>query len=211
MSEKQYDAIVIGAGVIGCAIAFELARKGYKTVNIDRQPDAGHGSTSNSCAIVRAHYSTWDGVAMAYEGFFYWKDWERYLGVEDERGFARYMNTGTILLKTKGHDHQKVLDLYRELGVEHEVWDLDTLKERMPIYAQDSYYPPKLPDDPHFFDEPTDVLEGAIYTPGSGYVNDPQLATHNLRRAAEHHGSEFMFNSEIVEVRRDAERVQGVT
>ena len=55
---QKYDAIIIGAGVIGCPIAYELAKKGYKTLNVDARPDAGQGSTAGSCAIVRAHYST---------------------------------------------------------------------------------------------------------------------------------------------------------
>ena len=76
---KQADAIIIGAGVIGAATAFELTKRGYKTLNIDKLPASGYGPTSNSCAIVRAHYSSREGVAMAYEGFFYWQDWERYL------------------------------------------------------------------------------------------------------------------------------------
>lgn len=54
MNEK-YDAIIIGAGVIGCATAFELAKRGYRTLNVDKQPAAGYGSTVNSCAIVRAY------------------------------------------------------------------------------------------------------------------------------------------------------------
>ena len=59
---KNYDAIVIGAGIIGCCVAFELAKKGYKTLNVDKLPEAGSGSTSNSCAVIRLHYSTPDGV-----------------------------------------------------------------------------------------------------------------------------------------------------
>ena len=37
-------------------------------------------------------------------------------------------------------------------------------------------------------------------TPGSGYVNDPQLATHNLQRAAEAHGARFLFRAEVVRI-----------
>ena len=33
--------------------------------NVDKLPEAGYGSTSNSCAIIRLHYSTPAGVAMA--------------------------------------------------------------------------------------------------------------------------------------------------
>ena len=73
---KKYDAIIIGAGIIGACIAFELSKKGYKTLNVDKLEAAGYGSTSNSCAVIRLHYSTPDGVAMAREGFFYWLEWE---------------------------------------------------------------------------------------------------------------------------------------
>src|SRR3954453_9045663 len=127
---KRADAIIIGAGVIGAAIAFELSKRGYKTLNIDKLPASGYGPTSNSCAIVRAHYSSREGVAMAYEGFFYWKDWENYLVVVDDQGTAKNMNCGTVRVKTAtGHD-EKVLSHYRDLGVEHEEWDVRTLKER---------------------------------------------------------------------------------
>src|SRR5919202_1398998 len=171
MSRKA-DAVIIGAGVIGANIAYELARKGYKTLNIDKLPAAGYGPTSASCAIVRAHYSSWDGVAMAYEGFFYWKDWEDYLGVRDESGLARYMNCGTLLLESATGHHEKVLKHYRDVGVEYEEWSTDQLRERMPIFDTHAFYPPKRPEDPHFWDQSDEQLPGAIYTPGSGYVND---------------------------------------
>ncbi|MFV1991363.1 MAG: FAD-dependent oxidoreductase, partial [Acidimicrobiales bacterium] len=95
---ERYDAIIIGTGIIGAATAFELAKLGYTTLNIDKLPAAGYGSTSNTCAIVRASYSTWDGVAMAYEGFSYWNDWENYIGVPDESGLAKYIACGTLQL-----------------------------------------------------------------------------------------------------------------
>ena len=83
---ERYDAVIIGAGVIGAATAFELAKLGYKTLSVDKLPAAGYGPTSNSCAVIRMHYSTCDGIIFAYEGYFYWRDWADYLGVTDERG-----------------------------------------------------------------------------------------------------------------------------
>ncbi len=62
---KRYDAIIIGAGIIGGCTGFELAKRGYRTLNVDRLHGAGYGSTAASCAIIRFHYSTPDGVAMA--------------------------------------------------------------------------------------------------------------------------------------------------
>jgi sarcosine oxidase, subunit beta len=208
---KQVDAVIIGAGVIGAAIAYELGMRGYRTLNIDKLPASGYGPTSNSCAIVRAHYSSWDGVAMAYEGFFYWQDWERYLGVVDDAGMAKYMQSGTILLKSSTGHHEKVLTHYRALGVEFEEWTNDEVHRKIPIYDTHAFWPPKRPDDPKFWEQPEAELDGAVFTPGSGYVNDPQLATHNLQRAAESKGGEFRFRSEVAEIRRNGERVQGVT
>lgn len=54
----RYDTIIIGAGIIGACTAFELARRGWRTLNVDRLPAAGYGSTGSSCAIIRTHYST---------------------------------------------------------------------------------------------------------------------------------------------------------
>ena len=210
---RTADAIIVGAGVIGSSVAFELAKRGYKTLNIDKLPTSGYGSTSNSCAIVRAHYSTWDGVAMAYEGFFYWDDWDDYIGVNDDRGMIKYMKTGSILFKLEGEDHSsKCLKLFKEIGVEHEIWDLGKLKEMIPIYSHDQYDGTTRPDeDDHFWDKTGKKIEGAVYTPGSGYVSDPQLTSHNLQVAAEANGGDFIFNSEITEIRQQNGKIEGVT
>lgn len=208
---RTTDAIIIGAGIIGCATAFELAKKGYHTLNIDKLPEAGYGSTSNSCALIRFFYSTWEGVAMSFEGYHYWKDWPNYLGVTDERGMAHYTERGTIMLMTKGHDHSSVIRLYDEVGVDYEIWDVDTLAQKMPIFDVHTFYPPRPVDAPSFWDDPNERLEGVVFTPQSGYVNDPLLATHNLFATAKAAGSEFLFNSEVVEIRKEDGRTAGVT
>ena len=208
---EQYDALIIGAGVIGAALGFELSKKGYKTVNVDKLPAAGYGPTSNSCSIVRAHYSTYDGVAMAYESFFYWEDWPNYIGVEDDRGLAKYMQCGTVLLKGKDGHHAKVIEQFDAVGVPYEDWDLETFRAKVPEYSAGGYFPPTRPETDSFWERPSETIEGAIYTPGSGYVNDPQLASHNLQRAAEAHRGEFRFNEEVVEIRKANGKVAGVT
>ncbi len=95
---QPYDAIILGAGILGGAIAFELSKKGYRTVNVDKLSAAGEGSTGSTSAIVRTHYSTWDGTALAYESFKHWQDWPAYLEVEDERGPARMIETGMVII-----------------------------------------------------------------------------------------------------------------
>ena len=148
-SENQYDAVIIGAGVIGSAVAYELAQRGWKTCNIDKLPVAGYGSTSNSCAIVRFSYSTYQGVAMSYEGMHYWTDWENYLGGSevDESGLIGFRQTGTALIKAPDGHHQKVTPLLEELNIPHEHWDLNRLSERLPILDHGVLGPPSRPED----------------------------------------------------------------
>jgi sarcosine oxidase subunit beta len=209
---QKYDAIIIGAGVIGCPVAYELSKMGYKTLNVDKLSDAGMGSTAASCAIVRAHYSTEDGVAFAYEGFKYWLDWENYLGnVKDEKGLAKYMNTGSILIKSQGHDWRKVRKHYDAVGVQYEEWSVEKIKEMVPVYDLHEFWPVRRPEDPEFFEEPARMLEGALFCPEGGYVNDPELSAHNIMRATEARGGEFMFNVEVVDIRSAGDQVLGIT
>ena len=208
--DKSYDAVIIGAGIIGACIAFELAKKGYRTLNVDKLGVAGAGSTVNTCAVIRTHYSTLDGTAMAYESYLHWKNWHEYLGVEDERGLAKLYDVGVVILHGEGHDMSRHIDNHRELGIPIETWDLDTVKERMPFIDTDAYYPPRRPDDADFGKPTGESLSGAIYIPGGGFINDPQLSVHNVQRAAEAHGAEFRFHAEVVEILRDNGRVTGV-
>ena len=205
------EVVIIGAGIIGTAIAFELSKRGYPTLNVDKLPAAGYGPTSNSCAIVRGHYSSREGVAMANESFAAWRDWDRYVGVADEAGTARYVETGVILIKSPNGHHEKVLEHYRALGIKYEEWTPEQLVQRAPIYSTASFWPPTRPSDPAFWKEPEAEIAGAVFTPNGGYVLDPLLATHNLQRATEAAGGRFLFNREVSEVRRDATRVRGVT
>jgi sarcosine oxidase, subunit beta len=205
-----YDAVIIGAGIIGANLGFELTKAGYRTLNVDKLPAAGYGSTSNSCAIVRCHYSTWPGVAMAYEGFLHWQRWGDYLEVEDERGLARFVQCGAVYLGDADRYATKVLPLFDEVGIPYEVWDAGALDDRFPGIDVGEHAPPKRPDDDAFWTDPDRPLSSAVYTPIAGYVSDPQLATHNLQRAAEAKGAEFRFNTEVADILVGDGRVAGV-
>jgi sarcosine oxidase, subunit beta len=210
MSES-YDAIIIGAGIIGACTAYELARRGWRTLNLDKLPAAGYGSTGASCAIIRTHYSTLDGAALAYESFFAWDDWAGYLAVPDERGLARFVKSGCLVMKTEANDHLRTICRNMDaLGIPWEDWPAERIGARLPFYDLGRFGPPKRPDDPAF-GEASGAIEGGVFFPCAGYVNDPQLASHNAQRAAEAKGAAFRFNSEVTAIRREGGRVQGVT
>jgi len=204
------DVVIIGAGIIGAAIAFELAKAGHATINVDTNAGPSLGPTSNSCAIVRFHYSTAGGVAMAYEGCRYWQEWDDYVGVSDDAGMAAYRQCGTAALKSRSGHHLKYLPHYRALGVEFEEWDAAELKRRVPLLDTREFWPPRRPDDPDFWADPESELEGAVFTPGSGYVNDPALAGHNLAAATTALGGRFRYRTRVSGILRRADRVAGV-
>lgn len=209
---SHYDAVIIGAGVLGGAIAVELARRGMRTLTVDKASAAGAGSTINSCAIVRFSYSTLPGVTLAWEAMHYWTDWPAYIGADDELGLIEFHQCGMFSLLVGGGGHSaKVRALWQELGIPFEDWTLDDLAERSPLLDHGLYGPPKRPDDPHFWDDPTDTIDGAIFAPDAGYISDPQLSCHNLQRAAEASGAEFWFNAEVTSVDQVDGRVSGVT
>ena len=204
------DALIIGSGIIGTALAFEMAKKGYHTLNIDKLPASGYGSTSNSCAIIRFSYSTWEGVAMAYEGLHFWKDWEAYLEVKDPRGMALFHQTGILMMKDRGPHFEKVLKLYKELGVPYEVWNQQQILEVAPFLNFKSYWPVRRPDDPLFDQISDDTITTALWNPDGGYINDPQLSTHNLQVAAEAKGSQFIFDQKVIQILQANGSVTGV-
>lgn len=208
---KDYDAIVIGAGIIGCCTGYELAKRGYRTLNLDKMHGAGYGSTAASCAIIRFHYSTPDGVAMARESYYYWLDWAKYLRVVDEVGLARYINTGCLIFKAeKNHYLRQVMASLDELKVAYEELDPGAVKEFLPALDLRQFGPPVKRDDARFGEPTGDSVEGAIYVPESGLINDPQLSCHNVQRAAQAQGGKFRFNAEVVEILERDGRTTGV-
>ena len=209
---ERYDAIIIGAGIIGAATALALGRKGWRTLNVDKLPAAGYGSTSGSCAIIRPYYSTVDGSALAYESHFYWKDWENFLGAPDERGLARYVDCGCLVMKTPQNDYlRKTCAIMDEVGAPWQDMSAAEVVERMPFMQLDSYWPAKRADDPEFGEPTGGTVPGAVFFPTGGYVTDPQLSVHNLQRAAEAVGAEFRFSRQVAGIAQQGGRVAGIT
>jgi len=209
--KAKYDAIIIGSGIIGCSTAFELNKKGWKTLNIDKLAAAGFGSTANSCAVVRVHYSTLEGTSVAYESFQYWNDWANYLGVEDPNGLAKFNKRGVLVFKSQVNDNlKKVRSIMDDLGICYENWDFEKIREKFPMLDDTSYYPPRRPEDPDFGMKNEAPLPGAIYYPEGGYISDPILSTHNVQIAAEARGAEFKYNKKVVGIIRQDNRIKGV-
>lgn len=207
---ESADAIVIGAGVIGASIARALAADGMAVTIVDRAPGAGMGSTSASSAIVRFHYSTFQGVALSWEAKHAWEDWESFLGVVDSAGMARYVPTGVLVLDSPGYDAERVLALYDRIGIRYERLSAGQLRQQFPYLSVGRFYPPRPIDDEKFWAEPTGEI-GGFYTTEGGFIDDPGLAAHNLWSAATARGAHSLFRAQVAEIRRDDGAVTGVT
>ncbi|MDH3668090.1 MAG: FAD-binding oxidoreductase [Paracoccaceae bacterium] len=207
------DAIIIGTGVIGAATAFEMAKLGWKTLSIDRNSQAGHGSTAGSCAIIRMHYSTLDGTAFAWEGYHYWRDWADYLEAHDPNGLAQFREVGCLVMKTEQNGHLvKHMEHSRTLACPFEGWGPDEIRRRLPIYDLTGYHPPKRMEDSGF-GEPGGGgdLRGGVFWPTSGYVTDPALSAQNLIHAAGAKGAGVMLGATVTGILSEGgRRVKGV-
>ncbi|WP_170508973.1 NAD(P)/FAD-dependent oxidoreductase [Ruegeria arenilitoris] len=208
---SQPDAIIIGTGVIGAAIAFEMAKAGWKTLSLDRNAQVGHGSTAGSCAIIRMHYSTFDGTAFAWEGYHYWRDWAEYLGLPDGADLAQFHETGCLVMKTEANGRlSKHMKYSAELDCPFEEWSSEHILDRLPVYSLDSFAPAKRMDDPAFGQPNGSRMQGAAFWPKAGYVTDPALSAQNLMQAATLRGAQVRTGAEVVEVLQEGGRVKGV-
>ena len=208
---KTADAIIIGAGVIGAAVAFEMAKRGMRTLTLDRNTLAGHGSTAGSCACIRMHYSTFDGTAFAWEGYHYWRDWADYLQVSADTPLSRLVETGCLVMKTEQNGylvkHMKNSSL---LDCPHEDWSAEKIAKQLPIYNLESFAPPRSRDDPAFGQSNGARLNGGVYWPNAGYVTDPALSAQNLATAAIAQGAQFYLGTEVAEVLTNGAKTSGV-
>ncbi|MCV7076937.1 NAD(P)/FAD-dependent oxidoreductase [Mycobacterium szulgai] len=195
------DAVIIGAGIVGCSTALQLSRRGVDVLVLDKAGAAGMGSTSASSALIRFSYSTWEGVAAAWESKFCWEDWEEHLGYRDPNGMARFHRCGKILLDVPVIPRQRLVELFERAGIPYEVWDAKTLAKRVNGIDTGAYYPPKPIDSDEFFDDALGNL-GALYNPDGGYIDDPRLAAANLAAAAAHRGARFAFRRHVVSIDR---------
>ncbi len=209
--EKAADVIIIGTGVIGAATAFELSKKGYKTLSVDRNLQIGHGSTAGSCAIIRMHYSTYDGTAFAWEGYHYWRDWADYLGLDKSHNLASFKQCGCLVMKTPENDFmQKHIQNSHALDIPIEEWDAKQILARLPIYNLDSFSPPKRMNEEGFAEPNGGHIDSGVFWPLAGYVTDPALSAQNLAEAAKMEGAQFKLGVEVIEILQNAGKVTGV-
>lgn len=196
-------AAIVGAGVIGCSIALELKRRGFDVTVIDRNGEAGHGTTSASCGVVRRYYSQPGMIAMAHEGAAIWADWPRYLGPVEE-DLAVFHRPGMLFILPRVDETvHALLGEMRRIGIKASLLRAEDVGERFPYLDTASHFPARSVSDPAFLETGGRPIAGAIFEEDSGYVVSPGVATSNLRRAGEREGVRFVMNTAVRRIRRE--------
>ncbi|MCH7795228.1 MAG: FAD-binding oxidoreductase [Proteobacteria bacterium] len=188
---ETYDAIVIGAGVVGASTAFHLAKLGgLKVCVVDRGPVCG-GGTAKSCAIVRSHYSVPSNTALtlrSLEMFGAFADW-----LEDPEADAGFVNSGYIIIAPEGDFAEKLrgnLAMQSDVGAETFVVSKEEALEHHPLLALD---------------------DAAVigFEPNSGYA-DPYLTTTSFINAARAKGTVVKSGCAVTGLIEAGGRVTGV-
>jgi sarcosine oxidase subunit beta len=75
------DVVIIGGGIVGSSIAYQLTAAGCRDVAIlERESSQGKGSTGKSMGGVRAQFSTGVNIRMSLYSIPFFRDFERTMG-----------------------------------------------------------------------------------------------------------------------------------
>jgi len=186
--KDSYDVIVVGAGIVGTAIAYNLARSGIKDVLLLEKNTVCSGDTAYSCAIVRTHYSNPLTCKMATIGRDVLADFSQRVG--GESGFRRcgyliFSGPDTLV------EFERNVSLQRDAGADVELIDTRQALELHPLLDASR-------------------IAGAAFEPLSGFA-DPHMTAMAYVDAARRYGVKIRQGTIVREVVEDAEdRVTGV-
>ncbi|MCG9126959.1 N-methyl-L-tryptophan oxidase [Candidatus Poribacteria bacterium] len=130
MPSHIYDTIIIGAGGMGSAATYHLAKTGANILTLE-QFQRGHtlGSSHGEARIIRFFYDKPFYTELMKTAYAEWRD------LENVSGKQMLFITGSVNLGEKGNEYgesvRKSLDTKH---VEYEVWDKTQLKERFPQF-----------------------------------------------------------------------------
>ncbi|TDI72544.1 MAG: FAD-binding oxidoreductase [Bacteroidetes bacterium] len=125
---KTYDAIIIGAGIMGCCTAHELGRRGLSVAVLEKG-HIGEGPTGDSLAIIRQHYSNRLTARMAYYGVRVFREFEDRIG-----GDCGFHQSGFIVLSSESNRKglESNLAIQKEIGIDTRIISSEELIDLVP-------------------------------------------------------------------------------
>ena len=163
--EREADVVVVGAGIVGCATAYFLARRGARVVVVERGPVPGEQSRKN-WGFVRQQGRDPLELPLVVEANRLWQGLERELNADIE-----WVQGGNLALaadESRMARFETWLPLAREFGLPTRLLRARDLDAVVPGLAGG--------------------WVGGMHTPGDGHA-DPEKTTDAFARAAVAHGA----------------------
>ena len=183
------EIAIIGAGVVGCSIAWFLAERGAKVIVIER---AGIASGTSSATLGLVWVQGKEPVEYMELNLASAKLHTRLAKIFDEDVGLR--QPGGLLLSTEQSDYEKQLGVMERLNAQSSAYQARALTPEQ-ICSLEPLVSPE--------------IIGGIYTPNDGHI-DPIKLTLNLARQAQRRAAQFMFHTRATRILTDASRVCGI-
>lgn len=169
MAGETADAVIIGAGIMGCAIAYELASRGMTDIVVIEKDAIGRGATADAAGGIRQQFSTETNIRLAMHSVRVWEQYAERFGQD-----IGLRQQGYLFLLTDPEQEpifRRNLALQQSLGVPVRWVGPDEIAALNPAVVLD------------------DVI-GGTYCPEDGWV-DTYAATMGFAQAARRLGVEF--------------------
>jgi sarcosine oxidase, subunit beta len=196
--------VVVGAGIVGSSIAFQLARHGVDVIALDKGAGPAEGSTGASSSICRCRYTFPEVVRLAYHGQEAYGRWAEFTGLAEPR--SGLQRVGVVWMM--GESREKVAADTAKLvaqGVAAEAFGPDDLIAEFPALNNCG--------EPFDLTGETDHVcrpgEAFLYETHGGYA-DPVGANQDLIEATRLRGGDVKFGARVTGVVTEGGRVTGV-
>jgi len=174
------EVIIIGAGVIGCSIAYHLAKMGCHDVTVLERNFIGSGSTERCAGGIRQQFSTEANIRLSVESVRFFEHFEEEIGHP-----ADFRQNGYLILATNEEEleiFRQSVALQRSLEVKTELLSPQEARKIVPRLNI------------------KDVL-GATYCPADGYA-DPYSVVQGFASAAKKLGVKIFQEAGVTGIGR---------
>lgn len=182
MKEELYDVVIIGAGVTGSSIAYQLSKRKGKFLVLEKQGDVCEGTTKANSGIAHGGYDATPGTMKAKMNVAGIKMMEEMSKTLD----FPYKKTGTLVLCHSEGDRDALNALYQQ-GVENDVPGMKILEREELLKIE-----PNIQDD----------VVAALYTSEAGIV-DPFMMNIAFAEQANVNGVDFKFYQTVLAIDKE--------
>jgi len=197
--------VVVGSGIIGASIAYQLARRDVGVLVLEKANGPAEGSTGASAAFIRCRYTHPEVIRIASDSQEIFRDWASFTGLGEPRASLHEMGVLWMLGETRERVHAERDKLLAQ-GVTASVLSPEEVTERFPALATCDVRLDLTGKSEHACRNG----EAFLFEDRGGFT-DPVGATQDLVEAAQRRGVKFLFGSRVVAVRFGGDSVIGVT